>query len=418
MPEVLRPLPTLIAAVLASACGFRPATADDLPAAQNPAQVDRGRYLATVADCAACHTMPGGAPFAGGRPIQTPFGNVIAPNITPDPETGIGNWSDADFDTAVRLGRSPQGKWLYPAMPFPYYTQMSRAEVLAIRAYLATVPAVHHAIRSDQLPFPFDIRASMRLWDALYLKVGPFRADPGRSTQWNRGAYLVRGPAHCGACHTPKNFLGGDVSAKPFWGYSAQGWFAPDITESLALGIGSWSVTDLVDYLKNGHNRFAAATGPMGEEVSDSSSRMNDADLGAIAVYLKNQPGPANEAQPLGGHEAVMVNGAAVYRERCSACHREDGAGVAYLIPDLAHSSSVAASDPVSLLHVVIHGAQSVATEGEPTGPSMPEFGDQLDDAQIAAVTTYVRNSWGHAAPATTLSAVRKARAPAVSAGS
>jgi mono/diheme cytochrome c family protein len=417
MPETLRPLPTLIAAVLASACGFRLATADNLPAGESSAQIERGRYLTTVADCAACHTMPGAEPFAGGVAVETPFGKVVAPNITPDPQTGIGNWSDADFDTAVRLGRSPHGKWLYPAMPFPYYTQMSQSEVLAIRAYLRTVAPVRHAVRSNQLPFPFDIRASMRLWDALYFKVGPFKADPGKSAQWNRGAFLVRGPGHCGACHTPKNFLGGDLGGKPFWGYSVQGWFAPDITQSLALGIGNWSVADLSSYLKNGHNRFAAASGPMGEEVSDSSSRMNDSDLEAIAVYLRNQPGPASAAQPLGGHEPVMAAGAALYRDLCSACHQQDGTGVPYLIPDLAHSSSVAASDPVTLLHVVIHGAQSVATAGEPTGPSMPAFGGQLDDAQIAAVITYVRNSWGHAAPATTSSAVRKARSPAQSTG-
>ncbi|MBV8910988.1 MAG: cytochrome c [Gammaproteobacteria bacterium] len=417
MPEALRPLPTLIASVLASACGFQLAAADGLPAGQSPAQVESGRYLTTVADCAACHTSRGGAPFAGGRPIETPFGKVVAANITPDPDTGIGNWTDAEFDTAVRLGRSPHGKWLYPAMPFPYYTQMSRAEVLAIRAYLRTVSPVRHAVRSNQLPFPLDIRASMRLWDALYLNVGPFMSDPGRPAQWNRGAYLVRGPAHCGACHTPKNFLGGDIGRKRLWGNSVQGWFAPDITQSLTLGIGSWSVADVAAYLKNGHNRFAAASGPMGEEVSQSSSRMNDADLEAIAAYLKNQPGPVSPAQPLGEHESVMVSGAAVYRQLCSACHQHEGTGVAYLIPDLAHSASVAASDPVTLLHVVIHGAQSVATDGEPTAPSMPAFGAELDDAQIAAVTTYVRNSWGHAAPATTLEAVHKARTAEASTG-
>lgn len=417
MPEALRALPVLIAAVLVSACGLRLAAAENLPAGQNAAEIERGRYLTTLADCAACHTMSGGEPFAGGRPIETPFGKVVAPNITPDPETGIGNWSDADFDTAVRLGRSPHGTWLYPAMPFPYYTQMSQSEVLAIRAYLRTVAPVHHSVRSNQLPFPFDIRAIMRLWDALYLKVGPFKTDPGKSAQWNRGAYLVRGPGHCGACHTPKNFLGGDVSGKSFWGYSLQGWFAPDITQSLALGIGNWSVSDVASYLKSGHNRFAAASGPMGQEVSDSSSMMNDSDLEAIAVYLKDQPGPASAAQPLGEHQSVMVAGAALYRDLCSACHQQDGTGVPYLIPDLAQSSSVAASDPVTLLHVVIHGAQSVGTAGEPTAPSMPAFGAQLDDAQIAAVTTYLRNSWGHAAPATTPSAVHKARSPVSSSG-
>ncbi len=395
----------------------RPARADQQPAGQDFAQVERGRYLATIADCAACHTDGRSKDqFAGGRPIETPFGKVLAANITPDRETGIGNWSDSEFDAAVRLGRRPDGSRLYPAMPFPYYTRMSQADVRAIRAYLSTVPPVRHEIHADQLPFPFSIRASMWLWDSLYFDPGSFKPDSSKSAQWNRGAYLVRGPGHCAACHTPKTGLGGDRTQQPLQGYSLQGWFAPDISGDTAFGLGDWSVEDVVAYLKNGHNRLAAASGPMAEEVADSSSRMTDADLQAIAVFLKNVPGPSQVAASLSPQDRQMVAGAAIYRDLCAACHQQDGSGVAYLIPNLARSSSVASREPTSLLRVVIHGAQSVGTAGEPTAPAMPSFGWQLSDEQIAAVATFVRNSWGHAAPATTASVVHKAR-PLDSAG-
>jgi mono/diheme cytochrome c family protein len=412
MAETLRQLATAFTAgLLTTACAARLAVADSLPSEQDFAQVERGRYLTAVADCGACHTdSSASGAFAGGKPIETPFGKVLSANITPDRDTGIGNWTDAQFDAAVRRGQGADGERLYPAMPFPYYTRMTQADVLAIRAYLNTLPPVHHVVHPDQLPFPFDIRAGMRLWDALYFEPGPFKPDPGKSSEWNRGAYLVRGPGHCAACHTPKTSLGGDLTRQRLQGYSLQGWFAPDITGGMALGLGRWSVEDVVAYLKTGHNRFSAASGPMAEEVADSSSKMTDADLRAVAVFLKDQPGAAAPGKALGARDPQMVAGAAIYRDLCSACHQEDGTGVAYLIPNLAEASSVASRQPTSLLRVVIHGAQTVATAGEPTAPAMPAYGWQLSDAQIAAVTTYVRNSWGHAAPATSLGEVHKAR--------
>ena len=410
MHEVVRNLVAGTTVLLVAACTAKLAAADNLPSAQDFSQVERGRYLTAVADCAACHTDRGGQAFAGGRPIETPFGTVIAANITPDRETGIGNWSDAQFDSAVRLGRTEDGSWLYPAMPYPYYTRMSKEDVLAIRAYLNTLPAVHHPVESNQLPFPFDIRGGMRLWDAMYFTPGAYKPDPSKSAEWNRGAYLVQGPGHCGACHTPKTHLGGDRARQQLQGYSIQGWFAPDITDSTTLGLGNWSAEDIVTYLKGGHNRFAAASGPMAEEVSNSSSEMTDSDLAAIATYLKNEPGPNPGTKPLSAHNSDMAAGAAIYQDLCSACHRADGSGVPFLIPDLAHSSSVASREPTSVVRVVIHGAQSVSTAREPTGPAMPAFGWQLSDAQIAAVVTYVRNSWGHAAPATSTGEVHKAR--------
>ena len=412
MPDRTSPVIAILAAgLLGTACTPTPARADQQPAEQDSAQIERGRYLTAVADCAACHTSAGSQDqFAGGRAVETPFGKVLAANITPDRETGIGNWSDSQFDAAVRLGRMPDGSRLYPAMPFPYYARMTQAEVRAIRAYLNTLPPVHHEVHSNQLPFPFSVRASMWVWDALYFSPGTYKADPGKSAQWNRGAYLVRGPGHCAACHSPKTALGGDRSQQPLQGYTLQGWFAPDITGDTAFGLGNWTVDDVIAYLKNGHNRLAAASGPMSDEVADSSSKMTDADLQAIAVFLKDVPGPAATLSPLSPQDRQMVAGGAIYRDLCSACHQQDGSGVPYLIPNLARSSSVASREPTSLLRVVIHGARSVATPGEPTAPAMPSFGWQLSDEQIAAVTTFVRNSWGHAAAATNASDVHKAR--------
>jgi mono/diheme cytochrome c family protein len=386
-----------------------------LAAGADFAQIERGRYLTIAADCVACHTDPDQSrPFAGGRAIETPFGNVVAANITPDRETGIGSWSDAQFDAAVRQGRMPDGRRLYPAMPFVYFTRMSRSDVSDIRAYLNTIEPVHHTVITDQLPFPFSIRASMRVWDALYFSAGEYQPDPAQSAAWNRGAYLVRGPGHCGACHTPKSALGGDKSSQSFHGYSIQGWFGPDITDDTHRGLANWSLADIVDYLKKGHNRFAAASGPMAEEVADSSSRLSDEDLEAIATYLKGQPAHTREDKPLAAGDPMMTAGAAIYDDLCSACHKGDGTGVSYLIPNLAASNSVASREPTSIIRVVLRGAPSVATDAEPTGPAMPGFGRDLSDAEVAAVATYVRNSWGHAASAVTEGEVSSARDAAV----
>src|SRR5579864_1856380 len=224
---------------------------------QDFAQIERGRYLSAAADCGACHTDPElKQPFAGGRPIETPFGIVAAANITPDRATGIGEWTDQEFDDALRRGLRPDGSRLYPAMPYPYYTKMSAEDVKAIRAFLRTLDPIHHEVKTNRLPFPFDIRASLRIWDALYFKPGEFQPDSTKSAEWNRGAYLVEGPGHCGACHTPKGMLGGDLDQQRFHGYSIQQWFAPDISADPQRGIGKWSKQDIVEYLKGGHNRW------------------------------------------------------------------------------------------------------------------------------------------------------------------
>src|SRR5882757_2147140 len=340
-----------------------------VPDSQAFGQIERGRYLAIAADCVACHTvLDVGKPFAGGRPIETPFGNIVTPNITPDRDTGIGAWTDEQFDNAVRRGIRPNGERLYPAMPFTAYTKMSREDVLAIRAYLKTVAPVHNQVVTNTLPFPFNIRAAMRVWNALYFTEGEFKPDPQRSAEWNRGAFLVQGPGHCAACHTPKSFLGGDKTSEYLRGSYLQGWFAPNITNDVRTGLGHWSATDVATYLKTGHNRVTAATDP------------------------------------------VMVAGQAIYRDQCSACHSLDGRGVPQLFPSLADSSLARSSDPTTLIRMILRGGLSVATAAEPTAPGMPSFGWQLDDAQVAAVVTYIRNAWGSAAAPVSVRDVSAAR--------
>lgn len=280
--------------------------------------IERGRYLTTLADCAACHNTPGsGAAFAGGRPIETPFGQVLAPNITPDRKTSMGAWTDDEFVDALLKGVGRNGETLYPAMPYTYFTRMSRNDALAIRAYLATVPPVRNKVVSNQLPFPFNIRLGMRVWDWLFFHQGPFKPSPDKSAEWNRGAYLVEGPEHCGMCHTPKNILGGEKTSERLQGYALQGWFAPNITDSAYNGLGNWSVDDIVAYLKTGHNRMASASGPMAEEVQDSGVGTSDADLHAIAVYLKGQPGSQAKPTPSAPSDSAMKMGSAIYADEC-----------------------------------------------------------------------------------------------------
>ena len=344
-------------------------------------QIERGRYLAVLSDCASCHTVPGSnQPFAGGRAIETPFGNIVAPNITPDPETGIGSWSDEQFDAAVRKGIARNGSHLYPAMPYNAYTKMSRDDALAIRAYLNTLVPVRNAVEANTLPFPFNIRAAMRVWNALYFNEGDYQPNPHQSTEWNRGAFLVDGPGHCGACHTPKTALGGDKTGQYLEGAYLQGWSAPDITNDSRLGLGAWSKQDLVAYLKSGHNRVTAATGPMGEVVTLSTAFMTDPDLNAIATYLKSLPGKTDAPPAISASDPAMTAGAAIYRDQCSACHGLDGKGVAELFPSVADSSMVRSDDPTTSIRIVLRGARSVGTKTQPTASGMPSYSRQLDD--------------------------------------
>jgi mono/diheme cytochrome c family protein len=374
-------------------------------------EIERGRYLAIAGDCAPCHTAPGGKLYAGGRPIETPFGTLVSSNITPDRETGIGAWTDDEFVNSMQEGTGRGGRRLYPAMPYTYYTKVTREDALAIRAYLATLDPVRNEVISNQLPFPFNIRASLAVWDALFFKHGTFAPVAGKSDEWNRGAYLVEGLGHCGACHTAKNMLGGDKTSRALRGGELQGWYAPNLTGEPRTGLGSWSVDDVVAYLKTGHNSISAASGPMSEVVAASTSQMTDADLRAMVVYLKDQPPQGGGSrEPVSEQDRVMRAGQAIYVDNCAACHTAAGTGIPRLFSALKDSPSVLADDPVSLIRVVLQGAQSVATDSDPTGPSMPGHGWKLSDEQVAAVITYIRNSWGNAASAVSPSDVNRAR--------
>jgi mono/diheme cytochrome c family protein len=407
----MRKLGAALAVSAAIICGIGYASFARTADQQNFQKLEVGRYLVTAGDCAACHTRPdGGAPFAGGRPIETPFGNVVSANITPDKQTGIGAWTDDDFDKAVRQGIRRDGSRLYPAMPYTSYTKMTRDDVNAMHAYLSTIAPVHNEVESDALPFPFSIRYGMNLWDWIFFNSGAYAPDTTKSAEWNRGAYLVQGPGHCTACHTPKNFAGADKSGEFLRGANLQGWFAPDITNDNRQGLGRWSVNDIVKYLKTGHNPISGATGPMAEEIALASSGMSDVDLEAITTYLKSLPGRNDDRKPIAADDPQMKAGAAIYRDQCSACHQIDGKGVANLFPALAGSSQARSDDPATAIRVVLRGARSVATKDEPTGPGMPSFAWQFTDDQVAAVVTYIRNAWGFAASAVSADTVSKSR--------
>ena len=376
-------------------------------------RIERGRYLAVLGDCAGCHTAPGGAPFAGGVALQTPFGTLVAPNITSDPDTGIGNMTNDEFLAILHEGRGHNGKRLYPAMPYPAYTKMTDDDVLAMRAYFATVAPVNNRVVSNQLPFPLNIRFAMVFWNALNFTPGRYQPDPQKSAAWNRGAYIVEGPAHCGTCHTPKTLLGGDKNAAALTGATLQGWFAPDITSDPRKGIGGWSRDDLVQYLKTGANKWTLASGPMAEAVSHSTSRMSDEDILAIASYLKdNGKGVASaRPEPVAASTDAMRAGEAIYKDSCAACHKDSGEGEVNLFPRLAGSALVQSDDPTTLARVVLHGTRAVSTAGAPTAPAMPAFDWRLGDAQVAAVLTYIRNNWGNAAGSVSAGAVAGQRA-------
>jgi len=364
-------------------------------------QVKAGRYQAILADCMGCHTRPGGKLFAGGAALQTPFGKLTAPNITSDNDTGIGAWSEAQFRRAVKQGVAPDGQLLYPAMPYPNYAQMSDEDVGRIWDYLQTVEPVRATVQTNQLAWPFNIRALMAGWNMLYFKPGAPKPLAGKSADWNRGAYIVNGPGHCDTCHSPKSLFGANTGA-PLSGASLQGWFAPDITKD-AHGVGSWSVADVTAYLKTGHNAHSMASGPMAEAIEDSISKMNDGDLQAIAVYLKDAPAPSGgPASGVDKNDARMKAGAAIYRDNCQACHGANGEGESIIFPPFTGNPIISQSSAETLVRVVLAGTQSANTPGAPTQPAMPSFAWRLNDGQVADVLTYIRGSWGKAGPVST----------------
>ena len=364
---------------------------------------DAGKYQAVLGDCAGCH----GKNLAGGVTLATPFGKIVTPNITPDKDTGIGNYSAEDFRKAMKEGMAPGGKRLYPAMPYPYYARMRDSDVTALWSYIKTVKPVRNTVNVNQLNFPFNIRVLMAPWNALFFKPAVLTSDPGKSADWNRGRTLVEGAGHCGACHAPKNMFGADKPSLS--GASLQGWWAPELTSAPVSGLASWSESDIATYLGTGHNSRSIASGPMAEAVENSTSLMNDGDLKAIAVYLKTLPASDGNGGGAGASSQTTA-GAGVYRVNCAACHGLDGKG-SKIFPPLAGNPVVTQSSAESLGRVVLAGARGAATVKAPTGQGMPSFAWKLQDGDVANVLTYIRNSWGNAAPAVDADQVAKIKA-------
>lgn len=372
------------------------------PATNEDAAVTRGRYIAIAGDCAACHTDPNhGKPFAGGYALETPFGTLLASNITSDKTTGIGGWTEAEFTRAVREGKGREGENLYPAMPYNAYVKVNDQDMHDLWAYMQSVPAVDSKVVSNQLPFPFNIRLMMMGWNLLFFDKTSFVPVVNATAQINRGAYLVQGLGHCAACHTGKNLLGGDKSGAFLQGGDLAGWHAPEITGNRYVGIGGWSPEQIVQYLKTGSNDIAVASGPMAEAVTNSTQHMTDEDLMAVASYLKSLPGSStSKPQPLAATDSAMKQGANVYSANCSACHNSDGKGINGLAAGLANNPALQSLNAQTLMTTVLQGGRGAVTLNNPTSGAMPSFAWKLSDQQVASLLTYIRNTWGNAAPA------------------
>lgn len=386
----------------------------------NYSQIERGLYLARVGDCVSCHTDQGGKPFAGGFPVPTPFGTIYSTNITPDPETGIGKWSEEDFYNAMHYGMRRDGEHLYPAFPYPWFTKMTREDVQAIKAYLDTVEPVRQKNKPPQLQWPLNWRTAVAGWKELFFNPGEFVPEPDKSELWNRGAYLVNGLGHCSACHSPKNAFGATSADKHLTGGDAgDSWFAPSLRDAHRDGLGSWSTEDIVQYLKTGANKQSYSAGPMTDVVMNSTQYMNDDDLKAIAAYLKDLPdlpGDAAAAPDAESDEApvisarVLERGKAIYVDNCMGCHMQDGGGLENVFPPLKGSSAIQAEKADSLIQVTLAGERSADPELRPTGLEMPSFAWKLNDSEVADVMNFIRNSWGNRAPKVDADTVAKVR--------
>jgi len=362
--------------------------------------INVGEYLARAGDCVACHSAPGGKPFAGGRAMPTPFGNLYVPNITPDDETGIGQWTSDDFYRMMHTGVSRDGTLLYPAMPFASYTRITRADSDAIYAYLMSVPPVRQANRPHELRFPFNQRDLLIGWRTLYFKEGEFIPEPNQSAQWNRGAYLVQGLGHCAMCHTAINALGGSSESKAFEGgmIPNQNWYAPSLTSNREAGLGDWAIKDIADLLQVGISHRGAVYGPMAEVVYNSLQYISDADAEAMAVYLKalpqreSEPPPTSQAQLVS--PTVMETGRKVYAAQCAVCHGDEGKGNPPSYPPLAGNQSITMASPVNSIRMVLNGGYAPGTMKNSRPYGMPPFSHILNDEEVAAVVTYIRVAW------------------------
>jgi mono/diheme cytochrome c family protein len=387
-----------------------------------PALVARGEYVARLSDCVACHSVPNGKPFAGGLEMATPLGAIHATNITPDPETGIGRYSLADFDRAVRHGVAPGSRRLYPAMPYPSYAKLSDDDVRALYAFfMKGVAPARQANIPSAIPWPLNLRWPIALWNGVFADPTPYVAKTSQDALWNRGAYLVQGAGHCGSCHTPRglafNEKALDEAGTPFLaGALLDGWYAPSLRADHNTGLGRWSEPEIVQFLKTGRNRHAVVYGSMTEAFNNSTQFMTDDDLAAIARYLKALPGdPQRDGEPwqyqvVAAATRPATPGATTYATRCASCHGLDGKGQAIWMPPLAGATSALAKESASAINITLNGSQRIVAAGVPDAYRMPAFREQLSDQQIAEVLTFVRSTWGNQGAAVDTQAVGKLR--------
>ncbi|WP_143808879.1 c-type cytochrome [Paraburkholderia susongensis] len=399
----------LIASAHAAAPSATPAPSTDTTASAadtRPDIVKRGEYLARAGDCIACHTAPRGKLFAGGLAMETPFGTLYSPNITPDPQYGIGTWSADAFFNMMRTGRKPDGTLIYPAMPIAQYTKVTREDSDAIFAFLQSVEPVREPNRKHTLRFPFNQRKLLYGWRSLYFREGEFKPDPSKSVEWNRGAYLVEGLGHCTMCHTRINMLGGSSQREQFAGglIPVQNWYAPSLTSDKDGGLGDWSIQDIVDLLQAGISNRGAVYGPMAEVTYHSLQYLSDEDVRAMAVYLKSLPdnrgrktGPSVTPDP-----QVLALGKQIYADKCAICHGANGEGQLPHYPPLAGNQSIEMDSAVNPIRIVLNGGFPPGTKRNPEPYGMPPFGQELNDAEAAAVVTFIRTAWGnHGLPVT-----------------
>lgn len=401
-------LPLLLLAVLAAWMLHARDGTEEVPASRALASAERGAYLVRVGNCMACHTDRGGAPWAGGRAIDTPFGTVFSSNLTPDPRHGLGDWTADDFWRAMHHGRSRDGRLLYPAFPYPNYTEVSREDSDAMFAYLRTVPAVARPETEHRLRWPYSTQAALAVWRALYFEPGVYRQEPAQSAEWNRGAYLVRGLGHCAACHSARNALGASSDMMDLSGgvIPMQNWYAPSLGSPREAGVAQWSTQDVARLMRTGVAPGATVLGPMAEVVLHSTQFLSDDDARAMAVFLRALP-QAADAAPAATRAvdpALAERGARLYRQHCVECHGERGEGVRNAYPPLAGNRAVTLPVTANLVQVVLGGGYPPATAGNPRPFGMPPYVMLLSDADVAAVLTHIRTSWGNrAAPVSEL---------------
>ena len=395
-----------------------------------PQLIQAGAYVAAASDCIACHTTPGGKPFAGGRPVHSPIGNMYSSNITPDKQAGIGNYTLDEFDRAIRHGIRQDGVSLYPAMPYPSYAKMSDQDIRALYAYMMHgVQPVNAANRKNDISWPLSIRWPVAIWRKSFAPadMAPLSLSKYQSQQLARGAYLVQGPGHCGTCHTPRAVTmqekALDESGREFLagGPLIDGWRAVNLRSDKVDGLGSWSEQDIVDTLRTGRNGATAVVGgPMNDVVAHSMQWMNEGDLRSIALYLKSLPatGEGKSTFKPDPHTTQMLNsgqdrdnrGAQLYLDNCNACHRSDGHSNRITFPALPGNPTVLADDPTSLIRLVLAGSRLPSTQLRPSDLAMPGFGWRLSDEETAQVATFVRQGWGNHASEVSASQVAKVR--------